>query len=394
MSPSPERILTRDFLFICAAGAGFFASFMLLIAVLPLYLRDLGGSDSQVGLVIGIFAIAALFPRPFVGREIDRGGGKRFLIAGTLVFVAASLLYLLASSIMILFAVRIVHGLGMALFTTAAFVLVADLAPASRRGEALGIWGTVPTLASAIAPFIGLEIRERYGDSTVFIISAVLATMSFLLVTFMRDPHKEHDPNAASAGLIEKSVFFPAILVISMTFIFGTVSSFVLLFADERSIANAGLYFTASAVAVVISRLLGGKLSDRHGRWKVILPSMALMGLGVAILSQSGSLLTLIAGAGVIGLSFGAGFPALSALAVDLAPDGRRGAAMGTFSASFEVGIGVGAMVMGVVATLVGYSSMFLIGSALPVAGMLFAMVRLRSMQAAPVAGDRPSPGD
>ena len=394
MSSSPERILTRDFLFVCGAGAGFFASFMLLIAVLPLYLRDLGGSDSQVGLVIGIFAIAALFPRPFVGREIDRGGGKRFLLAGTAVFVAASLLYLLASNITILFGVRIVHGIGMALFTTAAFALVADLAPVTRRGEALGIWGTVPTMASAIAPFVGLEIRERYGDNTVFIISAILAGMSFLLVTFMRDPHKEHDPNAASAGLIEKSVFFPAILVISMTFIFGSVSSFVLLFADERNITNAGLYFTASAGAVVISRLFGGKLSDRHGRWAVILPSMGLMGLGVAILSQSSSLLTLILGAAVIGLSFGGGFPALSALAVDLAPEGRRGAAMGTFSASFEVGIGAGAMVMGVVATLVGYSSMFLIGAALPISGMLFAIVRLRGMRATALPGGTPSRGD
>jgi MFS family permease len=214
-----------------------------------------------------------------------------------------------------------------------------------------------------------------------------------LLVTFMRDPHKVHDPNASAAGLIERSVFFPALLVITMTWIFGAVSSFVLLFADERNIANAGLYFTASAVAVVISRLFGGKLSDRHGRWAVIIPSMGLMGLGVAILSQANSLPVLILGAAVIGLSFGGGFPALSALAVDLAPEGRRGAAMGTFSASFEVGIGAGAMVMGVVAAIFGYSTMFLIGAFLPVTGMMFAIIGTRTLRQAARASRDPSPG-
>lgn len=388
MTETPERILTRDFLFLCAAGAGFFGSFMLLLAVLPLYLRDLGGSDGQVGLVIGVFAISALFPRPFIGREIDRGGSRRFLLAGAAVFVLASLLYMLASSISILFAVRIVHGIGMALFTTAAFAMVADLAPESRRGEALGLWGTVPTLASATTPFFGLMIRDRWGDTTVFTISACLAGTSLLLLTLLRDPHKEHDPMAAGGGLLEKSVFFPAILVISMTWVFGAVSSFVLLFAEDRNISNAGLFFTASAGAVVVSRLLGGKLSDRHGRWAVILPSMGLMGLGVAILSQSNSLLVLLVGAATIGLAFGGGFPALSALAVDLSPPGRRGAAMGTFSASFEVGIGAGAMVMGVVASLAGYSTMFLIGAALPITGMTFAIIRTRSLRSTRIVSD------
>lgn len=390
MTASREPILTRDFLFLCAAGTGFFSSFMLLLAVMPLYLKDLGGSDSQVGLVIGAFAISALFPRPFVGREIDRGGSKRFMLAGAAVFVVASLLYMLASSIPILFMVRIVHGIGMALFTTAAFAMVADMAPVSRRGEALGLWGTVPTLASAIAPFIGLMIRDRQGDNTVFVISACLAGLSLMLLTLVRDPQKEHDVAAARGGLLEKSVFFPALLVISMTWVFGAVSSFVLLFAEERDISNGGLYFTASAGAVVVSRLLGGKLSDRHGRWKVIFPSMGMMGLGVALLSQSNSLAGLLVGAAAIGLSFGGGFPALSALAVDLAPPGRRGAAMGTFSASFEVGIGAGAMVMGVVASLVGYSTMFLLGAGLPILGMLVALVRTRATRAGGVRG-RPS---
>ena len=166
---------------------------------------------------------------------------------------------------------------------------------------------------------------------------------------------------------------------LTMTWVFGAVSSFVLLFAEERSITNAGLYFTVSAGAVFLSRVFGGKLSDQYGRWAIIVPSMGGMGAGLAILSQSGSLPVLLTGAAVMGFAFGSGYPALSALAVDVSPENRRGAAMGTFSAAFEVGIGFGAIGMGIVAGLVGYSSMFLIGSTFPVAGMALAYVLWRN---------------
>lgn len=385
MTNTNERILTRDFALLCAAGGTFFASFQLLIAVLPLYIRDIGGSESQIGLIIGFFALAALFPRPFIGREIDRGGSKRFMLAGASTFILASFLYLVASNVPILLGVRLIHGLGMALFTTAAFAVVAELAPPARRGEAMGIWGIVPPFASASAPILGLAIRNRWGDDVVFLCSAAMAISALVLVSMVREPTIERDVHAAMGSLIEKSVLLPSLLVISMTWVFGAVSSFVLLFAEERSITNAGFYFTVSAGAVFLSRLFGGKLSDQYGRWAVIIPSLGGMAAGLAILSQSGSLVVLLTGAAVLGFAFGSGYPALSALAVDVAPPARRGAAMGTFSAAFEVGIGVGAIGMGVVAGLVGYSSMFLIGSTFPVAGMALAYIlwnRTRSASA------------
>ena len=110
------------------------------------------------------------------------------MLAGAAIFVVASLLYVVATSVPLLLGVRILHGIGMALFTTAAYAIVADLAPVSRRGEALGLWGTVPTVGSALAPFLGLMLRDRYGYNTVFIISACLALLALLLLAFLREP--------------------------------------------------------------------------------------------------------------------------------------------------------------------------------------------------------------
>jgi predicted MFS family arabinose efflux permease len=120
--PANDRILTPAFILTCCGGFVLFSSFLLMLAILPLYVKDdLGGSDAEVGLIIGVFAFAALFPRPFIGREIDKGGSKRFLIAGAIVFIISSLLYLVATSVPLLLGVRVLHGVGMACFHTAAF---------------------------------------------------------------------------------------------------------------------------------------------------------------------------------------------------------------------------------------------------------------------------------
>lgn len=366
--PVDDRILTRDFILTCCGGFVLFSSFLLLLAILPLYLKnDLGGSDAEVGLIIGVFAFAALFPRPFIGREIDRGGSKRFLIAGALIFIVSSLLYLVATTIPLLMGVRVLHGLGMACFHTAAFTFIAELAPPSRRGEAMGIWGMMSTIATAIAPYGGLLLRDASGDNVVFVTGAGFAASALVLIWFVREPSREvAAPGSNTGGLIEPSVFMPASIVLLVTLVYGATQSFILLYADERGIGAKGLYFTAFAIAVFLSRLFGGRLADRRGRWAVIMPALVMMVAAMAILSVASNLALLLLVGALFGLAFGAAQPALTALAIDLVAPARRGAGMATFTSAFEAGIGSGSIVMGIVAAQAGYSTMFAICAIFP----------------------------
>lgn len=384
-----EPILTRDFVLTCAGGFVLFTSFMLLLAVLPLYLKeDLGGGDGEVGFIIGVFALSALFPRPFIGRAIDRGGSKRFLIAGGMIFVVSSLLYLLATSIPLLMGVRVLHGIGMACFHTAAFTFVAGLAPVSRRGEAMGIWGLMSTFSTAVGPYIGLSIRDATGNNTLFVTSAVCATVALGLVLLVREPQRQaHAGPATTGGLFEPAVLAPALIVILFMMVYGAVQSFVLLYADEQDIARKGLYFTVFALAVLASRLFGGRMADRYGRWAVVLPAMALGAGAMLVLAVASSLPSLLLAGVLFGLSFGAAHPALTALAVDLVRPERRGAGMATFTSAFELGIGGGSILMGFVAAATSYSAMFALCAAFPALALLYGIGWGRRRQAvAPLA--------
>jgi len=384
-------IITRAFVITCASGFVMFSSFMLLLAILPLYLKDdLGGSDSEVGLIIGVFAFAALVPRPFIGREIDRGGSKRFLIAGAIIFSISSLLYLLADSIPLLMGVRLLHGVGMACFHTAAFAFIAELAPPSRRGEAMGLWGLMSTFSTAIGPYFGLTLRDAAGVETVFIVSAVCAVAALGLITFVREPVRERVTSTSHpGGLFEPSVLSPAILALLFTFVYGAVQSFIILYAEERNIGRAGLYFTAFAAAVLLSRLFGGRFADRYGRWAVILPALAIGIASLLVLARTDTLPLLLLTGALFGLSFGAVHPALTALAIDLVPPARRGAGMATFTSAFELGIGSGSVLMGLVAASTSYSTMFAVCAIFPAIALVYGYSQFRVARRIPVTVPR-----
>ncbi|HMM42221.1 MAG TPA: MFS transporter [Thermomicrobiales bacterium] len=345
MAAPPATILTRPFVLTCAAGALLFASFQLLTAVLPLYVRDdLDGSTTAVGLIVGVFSIAALLPRLFIGREIDRSGAKRFLVIGAGLFLLSGVLYIFATSVPLVLGVRAVHGLGMAFFHTASFAFIAQISPPSRRGEAMGIWGLMSTFATAITPYLGLVIRDATGMTTLF----------------------------------APSVMPAAVLILLSNLVYGAVAAFIIVYAEDRDIANAGLYFTVFALAVLASRVFGGRMADRLSRMAVIMPTFVLTILAMGALALTNTLALLLLTGVLFGLAFGAGQPALNAFAVDLVEPARRGAGMATFTSFFEAGIGLGAIGMGAVAGQTGYATMFAITAIFPLLalGYGFAVAR------------------
>lgn len=407
--PVAARLLTRDFLFTCAGGLFLFSSFQLLLAMLPLFLKeDLSGGDAAVGWIIGVFAFAALVPRVFIGREIDRGGSRRFLIAGSIIFVAASLSYLLANSVATLLASRGLHGLGMACFHTAAFTFVAQIAPPHRRAEAMGIWGVMSTVATGFAPGAGLLVRDNVSNDAVFLCSAAMALIGVGLISVVRDPVRGPDetiptpaeaplptandlqplvelpgtrtrtrsfprPRRDGTGLLEPSVYLPALLVLLLTWTFGAMQSFVLLFAKDRDISGAGLYFTAYAGALLLARVVGGRVADQRGRWAVIVPTLGLAAAAMVLLVVVTSLPLLLLAGALFGFAFGACQPALTALAIDRVAPARRGAGMATFTSAFELGIGSGSVIMGQLAAATTYGTMFAVSAIFPLIGMCIA---------------------
>ena len=146
-----ESILSRNFLLLLTGSFGFYTSMWLILTFLPSYVANLGGSESEIGLVLSAFAFTALLARPIIGRLVDSLGRKGVAVAGCVIFAIAPILYGASSAVPVLIAIRMFHGLGIALFGTAGMTWVADMVPATRRAEAMGLYSNASQVAIAIA---------------------------------------------------------------------------------------------------------------------------------------------------------------------------------------------------------------------------------------------------
>ncbi|MHB1418452.1 MAG: MFS transporter [Bacillota bacterium] len=368
-----DPLWTRIFLLNSLTNFTIFSAFQLLLPTLPEYIKILGGKESTVGLINGIFTVSAVLIRPWVGMQLDRTGRRKVLILGLAIFVISALSYNWAPTVFWLLAFRLIHGAGWGASTTASGTIATDVIPLSRRAEGMGYYGLFGTVAMAIAPALGMLIRQDYGFSTLFYISASLAGVSLILASTLvyKEPLAREKVQVRRV-LYESTALHPSLVVFFQAITYGGVVSFITLFAIKTGLkAYVGPYFAVYAIVLMLTRPLAGIVADRKGPYWVILPGYIVVLAGVVMLAFSSSPLLFMMSAAVYALGFGATQPTLQALAVTRAAPERRGAANATFFSAFDLGIGVGAFALGFIAQQLGFTGMYLIAAALGSIGLV-----------------------
>jgi MFS family permease len=370
-----DKVFIRDFLYTSVASFSFFSSFYLLLPIIPLYVVKLGGSPSDVGLALGIFPLASILARPFIGVYADTQGRKLYMIVGAIIFLFASLLYSVTGTIFLLFLLRLVHGLGMASFTTSSAAYIADIIPARRRGEAMSYFATANNLALVVGPYIALSIIEsENGFNVVFVIAAILSALCVALVMPVKDTPILHSANRRifDKTLYRREVIFPSTVIGVGALTYAAIIAFLPIHAQVIGIGNPGVFFTTYGLAVIGSRVVASRLIDRFPRPYVVIFSAVPMLIAVALLAFTQSLIQLIIVAIFYGIGLAFLLPAAQAYLVDRVQKEERAKALGVFFSFLELGIGGGAMVLGVVAEYFGYQSAFVTASCIGLGGIAF----------------------
>ena len=347
-----------------------FVSFQMLVPVLPLYVSTIGGNEAVIGLVVGALAFAGMPVRPFAGWLVDQWGRRIIMIASIAIFAATGFAYPFAASVASLLVIRIVQGVGWSGVFPSVGAVVADLTPPQRLGEGLAYQSTSQSLAMAIGPAAGLFILKSAGYTTAFLTAAALGLVAFLLSLRLRFPYTpppEARERFSLRALVETSSLAPSAITALTTFLFGGLTTFVPLVALDRHLGDPSVFFVTFAIALVIIRPIVGRISDRRlQRGVFLLPGLGLIASCLLILALVDAAWTLAA----TGLLWAAGFgitqPILRAMAVDRVPQDSWGAANATMATAYEAGLGAGALLLGILATQVGVSTMFALSSLVP----------------------------
>lgn len=384
-----ERIWTKAFIQLTLSMLVLFTGFYLMLPTIPLFIKEMGGTESQVGLAAGLFTLTAVVFRPLVGGLLDRYGRRPFMIWGLLFFIVSMYLYDWVGSIAMLLALRMLHGASWALSTTAVSTAITDIIPVSRRGEGMGWFGMAMTVAMAIGPMLGVWVLGTGSFHSLFLLATALSAVAFLLALATRIPF-EAGAGGRKIVIFEKSVLPVTATLFFLTVAYGGITTFLPLFSQAIRV-NPGTFFLVYAIALTLARPLAGKLSDRYGESYVIVPALVVTALSLVVLGFADGLAGVIVAAVLYGFGFGSAQPALQAANLRLAPAEKRGVASASYLTSFDLGIGLGSIALGWVSQYIGYHVVFLVCAAsVAVSGVLFlALVRrpLAETTGAAVAG-------
>lgn len=383
-----KSLYTPEFISLFLANLCMVASFTTFF-LFPLFITDRGGGEREIGIIMGIFALASAACRPWISEMIDRLGRKRCFTIGSIIMTLMPLLHLFLNGPLDgfyypLLLMRIVHGIGLAICFTAVFTFVADIIPEGRLNEGIGMFGVSGLVGMAIGPALGEPIMENFGYSAFFLTAAALAASALLLhlpvkVTDHPDQHLVQDA-PSFFGLLKQRKFM-IIGGLSMVFGFGLAAtgSFVAPLAQERSLQHISLYYMTYSGAAVSVRFFSGRLADRVGEKQILPWGLGLAVAGLLLLPLvTGNVLLVISGL-LFGLGHGLIFPTLNAMAIRNEPYAVRGKITGIFTGGIDSGIFSGSLILGLVGEWVGLSGLFVCAGLLVLMGLWLARVSLVS---------------
>jgi MFS family permease len=342
-------------------------AFYFLISVLPVYVTDIMKADkSIVGLVLSMYTIAALLIRPFSGIAVDSLGRKVIYIWSFLVFSLLFGIYGFIGTVFLMAVLRFSHGLAWGVTSTSGTTLAVDIIPPKRRGEGIGYFGFAMTLSMAIGPAFGIWLSKGGNYDRMFITGFCLSIAGFLLLLFIKYP--KFVPHTDNKGfkwknLIEVKSLVPSFNIILTQITYGGLLSFVALYGKEIGIDNPGIFFIIYALGIFLGRTFSGRIFDKEGPLKVVTGGLLLLIIGFLIIALYKNYAGYLVSGFLMGLGNGIAIPSFQAMVNNMVEVHRRGAANSTYYTIFDLGIGIGMALIGLISELTSISTAFLICS-------------------------------
>ncbi len=333
----------------------------------PLFITEHGGSEGDIGIIMGSFALASALCRPWVSTMIDRLGRKKSYLVGCLVMALMPLCYLafdggLDSFYLPLMVVRIVHGIGLAICFTAIFTFVADVVPPGRLNEGIGIFGTSGLIGLALGPLIAEAVLQRYGFPEFYLVASLLSGCAMLITLLLPEAYSPHRKEAGPSFfqiLARRKQLVVALLALLFGFGLAASGNFVAPMAKARQLPFISLYYLAYSAAAVLVRFAGGRLADRVGEARVLPYALVITALGLLALILVHGEASFFAAGFLAGTGHGLLFPALNTLAIRNEPPETRGKITGIFTGGIDSGAFVGAIVLGYIGEWGGLDLLF-----------------------------------
>ena len=357
-----EKLWNSNYLKVFATNFMIFFSFMLLTPLLPSYLSDTFGAYKQtIGFVLSGYTLTTLFIRALSGYIVDSFPRRIVLIISYAFFSLFFAGYLLADTLLFFAVVRTLHGVPFGAATVSNSTVAIDVLPSSRRVEGIGYYGLSNNIATAVSPTIALLLFDAYHNyDLLFWVAFVCAFIGLINTLTVKLPNREIIKNKQPLSLdrfILLKGWRQGVALICFAFSYGVVSTYIAIYGkDELGITGGtGLFFMLLSTGLILSRLTGGRTLRQGKVTQNATVGTVISFVGYFIFAAFHNYWGYYGAALIIGLGNGHMFPAFQTMFVNLVPNSQRGTANSTLLVSWDIGIGLGILMGGIISEYTGY---------------------------------------
>jgi predicted MFS family arabinose efflux permease len=368
------RLVTGAMALMFLASVGGRVNMNLLLSSLPLYVISIGAGTLGAGLVTGVQMFATVAGELAVPRFLTRCGYRVAFGVGLVLLGVPALALRGSANLATVLVVGLLRGVGFGIVVVLGAALVAELAPAGRRGRGLGLYGVVVGVPTIISLPLGVWLTRRIGYPEVFT-AAALAALAVLpaVLGLPRRRRAATRPLGILTGLRSAALLRPGFVFASTTMASGIIVTFLPDALDDPSgnVAAAALFLNAAAAT--LSRWWSGRYVDRYGPVRLLAPAVLVAAVGVLGFVLTAQPIAVMIGALLFGVGFGVAQTTSLALMLTRVSTSDYSTASAVWNLAYDAGIGLGGVVFGVLAEPIGYPAAFASTAVIMLAACLLA---------------------
>lgn len=380
-----EKLWNRNYIKVMISNFMLFFAFYLLTPLLPIYLDQQFKADKDIiGLVLSGYVVATFLVRPFSGFIVDSFDRKKVLMLCFFLFFICFSGYIGAGTLLMFAIIRTLHGLPFGAATVANSTVAIDVLPSSRRNEGIGFYGLSNNLAMAIAPSVGIYIYQATDNfPLLFWLSLAIALFGFISSTSVKLKKRQPVANKPKLDLDHFFLTRAWLMALNISLFglcWGVMSNYVAIYGQkELGITDGtGIFFAILSGGLVLSRLTGRKALRKDKLTQNCAQGVILSTVGFTLFAFAINEWTYYLSALLIGLGNGRMYPAFLNMFIKVARNDQRGTANSSILISWDLGMGIGILLGGLIAEYISFSAAFWVTAAMQATGTIIFLIFTR----------------
>ncbi|WP_270848156.1 MFS transporter [Candidatus Collinsella stercoripullorum] len=368
-----NKIWNRRFVLLFITNLLVLAAFYASIPIIPVYCQQIGITGSGVCIVLTAMSVATVLFRPIAGYLLDNFNRYRVYLLFLAMFCIAFPLFPAFPFFGALVAIRLFMGAVYSVCGSATMTLAGDVLPMNKITEDISRFAFTISIGMAVGPFVGIQVQNHLSSTASFLTVFAISVAAFICVSCCRISYPKIKRRKFS---LKESIYKPALPFMgNMMFLmipYGAVIAYSSILAQEKGLNDVIPYFYICLVAgMLLSKLSTQKMIDAGKHRILVFISIVILILTMASYAflQTGA--HLLAAGFFFGLGYGILQPLFQSFVTGTTPPAKRGVANATYLLSYDIGIGIGSLLMGFMQESIGLTNGFALTAIAYVVGFI-----------------------